>query len=370
MKTTIKSIIFLATGSFSFLFSEITNVLPSSITCSCFREIPNVGVNMELLVFQPKIEGLDYTISNSDTDRELNGKISALDLKWTSGARVGMTYLLNYDNWKLSLNGSFILLGQSQKAGQAVFDEDDDALAGNYGTFNGSGLIPIWSHPRAYNLNGRNIRYANGKSKWDFSFYSIDLALCKNFCISKKITIAPSFGLFDIFFYQKFFVHFTDGKVFVLPSGGTLTPNFSDCNNYQDTFGVGPKVGVQTKWYFYKNANIFANVHGALLYTFFYSKRADLYNFETTATGIEIEQVNMKKNFSSLKPALDIALGINFEKCLDTLFMRFSVAYEAEFYWKFNHFIRFADDLNYLLTYTARGDFQLHGLVIGLDLLF
>ena len=343
--------------------------LPPCINCNVNSNSPRRGVNLQLIFAQPQQDGLDYVINNSLAFGS-NSRIVQPDFNWFVGAKGGIEYTYFYDRWNLSINGMAFAISEKDRQKQDVVDQTDFSE-----TFNSMGLIPVWNHPASYNGNLRFIRYSFSKAKWEQQFYSANIMLGKKFCISRQISFLPSFGLNNLIIFNDFKVQYKNGKTFPISEDLTLQPLSSLSKNEQDTYGIGPRVGVDTMWYFCPNVNFFAKAYGSLLYTYFYSERHDINNYQILGQPISKDEINIKHNFSSIKPAVELLLGITYEHCIvcknqTTKFIRFSFGYGINYFWKQNQLIQFDDDVNDGSYYSLQGDLHMQEVNVGITCLF
>lgn len=367
MKKTFFTALSIISFSSALFAQDNDDFLPSVQYCSGQNK---TGGSLDFLIVQPKEDGLDYSLNNASSTRELNATVNKPDFKWSFGARGGLNFIFAHDNWDLDLNGAFLISNTKDKTQQNVVNQtsyDED--------FNGQGLIPIWIHPRSFAGHQRNVRFSNAKAKWDLSYYDINLLLGKNFCISDKIQLHPSFGISNVFNYQKYTINYANGKKFFTSETNTITPISSVSKNIQNIYGIGPKLGLNSKWFFQKNINLFADIYASLLYDFFDIKRHDVNNYTANDTESVNDFVKIKNKVSSVKPNVDIALGISYENCIERtnlapLFVQFSLGYEANLFWSTNKFIQFADDVNDGLVISPDGDFQMQGIYVGFKCMF
>jgi hypothetical protein len=102
----------------------------------------------DLLIFQPKEDGLDYAIKNSSNSSNLDGTIAHNDFDWKFGGRLNMGYKAFYDFF---LRGSFLLSSARDKIFEPVVNQEIFTEP-----FNGKGIIPI-SNPNYYKLFNQKI---------------------------------------------------------------------------------------------------------------------------------------------------------------------------------------------------------------------
>ena len=109
--------------------------------------------------------------------------------------------------------------------------------------------------------------------------------------------------------------------------------------------------------------------------TYFYTKREDRNSFLIDFSGIDItvfDEYKIKNDFSAFKPFLKLVIGISMGRSLKKvpLTVNLDFAYEANFFFKINQFIHYADDVLNSLTYTPNGNLQLQGFYFRAGFLF
>lgn len=344
--------------------------LPPCLNCNLDSDSPKRGVYFQFIFSQPEQDGLAYVVNNSASFGS-NGLVAYPEFDWFVGARGGVEYTFCYDRWNLNINGMVINVNSKDRQRQDVVDQTNFNEQSN-----GKGLIPVWAHPDSYSGNLKGVRYTNANVKWEQQFYALNIMLGKKFCISRKISFLPSFGLSNLIILDTYKARCKDGKIFPIdPSNTTLRPLSSYSRNDQDTFGIGPRVGVDTHWYFFQNANFFAGAYGSLYYSYFYTKRHDINNFQIQSGAPSVDELRLKHDFSSIKPAIELMLGINYEHCivcknLTPKLIRFSFGYGIEYIWKQNQFIQFDDAVNDGNFFTLQGDLHMQEINIGVTCLF
>ena len=367
-----KKIILLIAFISNILYGQCSFSLPSSEYCP-FDEKYGFGFSFDFLILQPREQGLEYAFTNQSPDRMINGYVADLDFDWKCGGRAVLHQKLDYDNWTVLLGSRFIFSDTKNSEREAVTNQTSFNQP-----FLGNGIIPVWMHPDAFAQSGKNIRFSEAKARWHFNFYNIELMIQKKFCVGKQLSLAPTWGLQDNFIYQKYKVTYDNGKSFYISRSAEMFPTQNSVTLKQDTYSIGPRIGINADWKFCYNTCLFFNTHANLLFSYFNTSRFDTEKYTIQAANTENDFENhykIKNKFSSIKPAADIAIGISYNRCFSApehipLELNFSISYSAMIYWKNNQFIRFADDYADGINYTAKGDLQLHGFALSVNTLF
>lgn len=314
------------------------------------------SVQASPLFFQAKTGGLDYAINNQTSSNDIDGNIEKPNFDWRVGARITTSYTFDYEDLDIELEGSFILSNPRDKVKRDVVDQFQFGEE-----MNGTGIIPNFLNPKFF--MEENVRFSLGKADLHLSFYNISLSLKKSFYISKRFSSFLLFGLKNTYIFQKCKLRYLNGKTFPIAPGELLTPIYNKVYLENNTYAIGPRVGSNMSWYFYKNSTIFFDIFGSLQQTFFYTKRKDKSSFIRGKT--YFEESLIKDDFSSFKPSVEARAGISWEKELESipLFIILKFAYETEYFFKVSQFINLSNQVSD--SYTKKGEnFQLHGFSI------
>ncbi len=341
--------------------------------------------SFQLLITEAKMRGLEYAINNSATNSDVNGTMEDIDFHFKFGGKLSLGYLFDYDRWDLRATGSIYYSSANNKAHQPVISE---STASAPTAFDGQGLVPVWIHPSAYThpINAgatgtapyNNLRFSDAKAKWNLDFYNAELELGKFFKVGEKVVLRPAFGLKSIFTYQKFRVEYLNSKTYWPDSSDYVIPSNSDIHLQTNGSGVGPKVGIETRWFINPNFKLIFDATGSLLYTFFRTSRREsdnyTYNSSGTATFYQ-ENFNARSSFTSLKPYAGINIGAGWEKCFERKNSfpwkcTFDCTYFLENYWKMNNMIKFNDDHTDGTYLSDNTDLQMQSIVIAFSFSF
>ncbi len=341
----------------SFLFSDY---LSSPYARKDQKEVHYYTI-FEVLVTKAQMNGLDYIINNSSSS-DMDAHVDQLDFPYRCGGKLILGYIFGKDHWEAALGGNFLFSTASDRAHRDVVND---------GSFNNLGLIPIWSSPQAYGQS-THIRFSDAKAQWHLHFYNLEFELARSCKIGEKVILRPSFGLKNFYSYQRFNVKYLNGQTIPFDSS-SLTPLRGFVRLTNDAVGIGPKVGVETKWFVYKRIKIIFDATGALLQTYFNSKRdeKDSFLFGT----VHEDNFKITNHFNSLKPYAGINFGIGWERTFtkpDTTPVAFylNMTYSLENYWKLNQLLKFADVDNEGAVFSDNSDFQMQSIILSFGAYF
>lgn len=214
-------------------------------------EKPKVSVSADLLVWWAKESGTESwgqvftTEGSSDT-------IQILDLSFGCdvGFRLGLDYQTNYDDWDTQWYYTYF---RTQGKNHAQAPGDDKLTSAFYGNF-------FVNNPNGEGLSGPT--YHQGSIKWTILFNMFDWELGRNYQVSKALALRPFIGLKSGWIHQSIHTTWRD------PIGLDFSKATENLKN--DFWGIGPEVGLNTKWdfgtYGSHTVGLFGDFSGALMW--------------------------------------------------------------------------------------------------------
>lgn len=318
----------------------------------CYRNLPDCTSNQwggiaaaSLLVWQAKEDSLEFAANNllfQTQGLNLNGDNVYPDFDFRPGVKVNLGLYLPCD-WDFSTN--FIYYHTNSKTNVS---QETSAF--------GFGLIPLWRHPA--NLPATPLRFANARSKWKMDFYTLDCELGYGMITTPYIDFRFHGGLKGCIIHQEYSINYQNGQtindVNVL-SGEVALKN--------DSRGIGPRLGLNTKWYL--GADWFINSSSAVanILSQFDLRRNETDKALNTATNTEIvTDINFTEKIWRWNPLLEAILGIGWQKCFNSFSFQVEVNYEMQYFWDQNLMRKFTDTYNEALNVPVKGDLMLHGV--------
>jgi hypothetical protein len=160
-----------------------------------------------------------------------------------------------------------------------------------------------WVIPTVLGTTAREVALTQATAKWKMDFNVLDLELGRNFYVGKKLTARPQVG---------FKLGFIDQDYDLDYDLDTAIENFGnsvDIDMDQDYVGFGIRTGVGCDWMFSRNWGVFADVAVSVLWSHFNDERKD-----ATAGSLlgETETYNTRHEFNTVRPVLEIDLGLRY----------------------------------------------------------
>ncbi|NGX44213.1 MAG: hypothetical protein K1060chlam3_00378 [Candidatus Anoxychlamydiales bacterium] len=272
-------------------------------------------------------------------------EIIKLNTEYKPGFKIGLGYNLNLDNWDLyaqytrfhsSTSTTFNPSGSSSNTFQTTY-----FMAGHNGYTFG-------------NFNG------GIKGAWSTDLDKIDLELARSCYVGTNLIFRPFFGGSVHWLDERYDFNFTYVNI----------PFFGNFKN--DSWAVGPRLGLDAKWILYKGFSFFG--HGA--YNLLFCSN------ETTGSGSENESlppaVNVlnytlnKDKQNILRDVTEVQIGFAWGSyfCQNKWHADFAISYEGQKYSHTNYMSRYAQtktvvsNASIATVQVKPGDLFLHGLTV------
>lgn len=300
---------------------------------------PNVDgknwfVMFDLLFWKTKVGGTDFAYTDNDLFAALphKGRMKHMEFDWDWGLRFGLGYHFEHDGWDL-------------QAQYTWYDTDgsDSTRAGQ-----NSSVIPLKGSAFITN-NPANpdespfINCASAKSMFDFKYNNIDLELGRDFYVSSTLSLRPFWGLKSAWIDQKQTTRYTGGGTFNLENidvialglGGNTVHVKESC----DFWGLGPRTGVDTRWYMGNGISIFGNISGALLLGYFDVDHRERFSL------LESSRIHLHANRHAFSPTVQFQMGLRYDTYLhnDRHHIGVGLGFEGQYWWRQNQMLKIDD---------------------------
>lgn len=305
-------------------------ITPSAGPCVC-RSI-GFFLTTEFLYWTAREDHLGFAFTAKVTGTLPNaligkGKVTHPDWKFNPGFRVGVGLTYDcHDGWDLYANYTWFRVWNTRKT---VHAKENEVV------FNFQ-FDPI---PVAGQVEGN----------WELHFNVVDVELGRNFYISRCLKLRPYFSLKGT--WQKQF--------FTIDASGfdpiALTNVFSPSRERLKYWGVGARAGLDTCWDLTQRFSFLGEVAVTALWERFNNRGRSSFTFPEA--GQERTLFNISNTFHTIKPILELFLGIRWETwfCCDAFHFNFDAGWELQWWGNQNQFFDFFAE-------TKEGDLALQGL--------
>jgi hypothetical protein len=270
--------------------------------------------------------------------------LEELHFKWEPGYRVEGGFNIPHDNWDAYFCWTHL-----------------DAEAQNHinaGT--GNGLFPYWAFP---NGAAGDEFFAKAKSHWKLHLNLADGELAKDYFVGKHLSLSPFIGLRSAWIDQEYNLEYENA-----PFAAGLTLNDS-VHMKCDYWGLGPRAGIDMKWWLNKEFSIYGTAAISLLYGEFSINQKEQAEFLPVVQ--TVRPLHFHDSLHIARPITDIGIGLEWENMFydDRLHLALSAGWEQHVFFDQNQFIRFVNSSTTSLL-SNRGDLALEGWTFALRLDF
>lgn len=324
------------------------NLLAEEKAPSKTDEWCNGSVTLSALIWQPQEDGLDYVIRNKNgTAFVNNGKVERIDASWDIGFRLGFGYKV--PNPEINLNLDWTRFHTSQS---------DSASAPTYG-----GLYQIWTIP------GSGLTAAsNAKAKWRLNLDTIDLKMSSPFSPRSFLELRPFIGICTAWVNQRFNVTLDGGSSTTI-SNALVTYDKTRMKN--DYWGIGPKVGLETRWLFGCGLSLYGNVDGSILCGWFDLDQSE--RVKVAGLNTELNYLDIPNNhYYQPRSVLGFNLGLRWDRsfCQEAYHFTLQTGWENLIFFSQNQLMRFTTSSYPAINVPTQGDLTLQGVTVKGVLVF
>lgn len=231
-----------------------------------------IAIRADLLYLRASEDMGEYTLAFESPIPSHNAVASAqgkgIHYSWDPGLKVELSVLRSLLNWELALRFTH---HHTDRASQIHRDEPVlvPLLVG------GPGEVII------HNAEGRDFA-RSARASWNLYLNLFDLECRHRYFISNKVSLEPHLGVQVAQIGQDLEAKYSD----MFFTTASLYPAFTPFGSRnlrvkRNQWAVGPKLGVEMLFQTLERVNLFAAMHGSLLYSF--EKREELFHAEVPA---------------------------------------------------------------------------------------
>lgn len=210
------------------------------------------------------------------------------------------------------------------------------------------------NHPRFKISGGNNILFgasSSTRAALQLVYNTADIELGKSYTTGAQILLRPFCGVRAGFLYQNHRVHFSGVTSVTLnglpdsPVVNTETPLKIYLD--QHVWSVGPRIGLDSKWFRWGGFSVLAKVSTALLYgkamqkAFLDSVSSNPDSNNQTVENSE-SKISVQDDYFQLYPNLDLFLGLSWEHCFNKKkSVEISAGWETNYWWSTSNLLFF-----------------------------
>ncbi|MBS0607630.1 MAG: hypothetical protein JSR57_11825 [Verrucomicrobia bacterium] len=311
--------------------------------------------NAAFIYWNVKMEGLAYAgdgraaVGTAPPATFSRGSTKDVTADCQPGFKVGAGLNFKRDGWDLFLNYTWL---------NPASHHDSAERHLSHGSLRTEWVVPILA-----NSSPIILPLLSAHNHWKMTFNVLDVELGRSFYISSKLTTRPFIGCKAAWLTQHNHVKYTiDLTNLNIPN----VPSNANIKMKQDFVGFGLRGGVNTAWEFANHWSIYGNLAVSLLWCEFEDSRKDtqITNALKAQSSSFFTTLNVKEDFHSIRPVLEMALGLMYSHDFYQGKSRLIVyaGWEEQFWYKQNEFIAPVN--------LTSGDLTLQGLTTGIGYAF
>lgn len=303
----------------------------------------DVFISADFIYWSPRIDGLGYEFTGfgSTSVSVPKGSVHHPSWSWEPGFKVGLGFGLGMDGW--DVQGQYVWITSSDTASKGT------GVAGQY---------PMWNVANNYNspaYNASNVApIESAKVHWSFYWNEIDANLGRNMWLSQYFATRPFVGIKATWSGTAYNLSYTR------PDTVNLTTDQRDRMNMKQTqWGVGIETGMNNAWHFTKEFSLYADLCITGLFGTYTVERKDTEQQVPDNSNTEYTIIHTKNSPTTLKPLLEMAIGLRYETWFadDEYHFLIQAGWEEVFLASYNQFLKLSEESNH-------GDLSMQGLTV------
>lgn len=320
----------------------------------------NWYLTFDVLYWHPKMGGTEFAISYTPsnfisippfipevaTSHFPKGKVKENDFSWDLGLKVGLGYKTPHDYWDVYARYTWF----ESHSSNSMHKDYPSTIIPTKVPF--STALNLFTTTEAFNLQF----YSNhAKSKVDIDYNNVDLELARSYFISTNISVRPNMSV------KATFLDLSQKVSYVQENNPSASSLLFDAVSpevkvqlHSQMAGVGPRMGLDTKYYIGHGFNIFGEIAGSILYSRFKTSQkdqipnhlfggilpdniADAFNdlLDLVLSG---PSRSLKHKFHKFIPFAQMYLGLEWNKNFlnNKKHLGLKLGYEVQYYWRAN----------------------------------
>lgn len=235
------------------LFAENSNGLPN-LSARFSAEGRGFDCSATLLIWTAREIGADcWAEVITPPSAPISNELAEVQFGWDPGFRVGLGYGMEYDEW-----GTRAFFTWFQTRG----DDRVQSVSGSvHSSFIGNFYV---DNPTGAGISGPS--YKSASIRWTILFNVFDWELSRNYWVSQGISLCPFLGLKGGWINQTIDSQWNDAT----PPPGFPTYRLGEEKIHNDFSGIGPSLGINTRWRLLQRGthflNLFGDFSGALMW--------------------------------------------------------------------------------------------------------
>lgn len=214
-------------------------------------------------------------------------------------------------------------------------------------------LYALQIHPG----NVQSISVDRACEKWKVDLDMLDLEIANSYYVGTALSFRTFLGFKGLFLDQKLDANYRN----------ELTTEMFQAKKKSSSWGLGPRIGVDTSWIVAGGLYFLGNIANSLLYT-----RYNISRKEQEAANSSQIAVQFKDTIRELRPISEFQVGIGYGvySFCRKFHLDICATYDFHLYWNQNVFRYFVSNVSEGTSFVENNDLFLHGLTLNIKLDF
>ncbi|MDN3505583.1 MAG: Lpg1974 family pore-forming outer membrane protein [Rhabdochlamydiaceae bacterium] len=263
---------------------------------------------------QAKAGGTEYAYTDDSANTyPIKGDMSDINYKWDWGLNIMAGYNMPHDGMDLRL-------------GYHYFDQssNNSTSSGLNGT-----VVPLRSSSSIRTGTAGSFTACDkATSDYSLDMNLLDLQLGRDYFVSKMLSFRPYFGLVSDWIDQSQKTQYTGGS--------QLGSNTVEVNDKSNFWGMGPELGLGSKWFIGQGFSFFSDANASLLYGRFGVRHKEKYTDDVN------QELIVNGNVHRVVPTAQLVMGLGYDIMLDDDSHHFGIrlGYNVEYYFFQNQMLK------------------------------
>lgn len=310
-----------------------------------YRDIYSTFSALYWVVSQSNME-LGIISNFSDPEFFLKGEMAKLGIEYQPGFKLGIGTNLQKDGWDIFFEYTWLRSTVST------------SVSLNPGGF--EILYPSWQLPDVF------VAYFHGDEKWRLTLDLLDFELGREYLVGCDLSFRPFVGIRAAIISQTIQVNYSDviNSVF-LPRNAVFVEQTSS------SWGIGPRVGLDTKWDLGWGFRFFSDGALDILFTDYTKLKTFQKGMDITGSTLPSSLVSVNEtNDMHLRTQLELDLGFGYGTYFlcNRWHVDVALGYQFQIFFDQNMFRSFVDDQTLGKADSPHGNLYMHGLTATLRL--
>ena len=282
-------------------------------TASARPEINGYGwlFAFDVLYWHPKVGGTEFAYTRQSNSLLIKGRLKDIDFKWNWGLRAGLGYNVDHDKWDFKAQYTWF----DTKASGATRQGVDNCV------------VPLRASPEMAADSQSFTSCSSAKSEFGTKYKDLFLELGRAHFMSKYLSFRPHWGLKSAWINHSQVIRYSGGAEGEAGGLGVHTVHVKDRCDFR---GLGPRVGLDSKWHLGSGVSLFGNVNGSLVFGAFAVEHKEEFS------GDAKKQIELTSNRRDFSPTTHMHLGLRYDTYLHncTQHLGIGLGFEAQHWFR------------------------------------